>query len=136
MKCCCCNLEKPEYDFSFKNKKERKFNSRCKSCQSEYCKTHYLNNKEKHILSSCRSKKAIRSKNQKLKLEYLSGKSCAECGNTDQRVFEFHHRNPLEKENTVSVLLNFKSWDKVIKEIEKCDILCANCHRIKHYKNP
>jgi hypothetical protein len=71
---------------------------------------------------------------QKL-LEYLSARECIDCGENDPIVLEFDHRNPEEKSRTVARFLSgHNSWESVKKEIEKCEVRCANCHRRKSYK--
>jgi hypothetical protein len=60
-------------------------------------------------------------------MEYLSIHPCSICGETDPRVLEFHHTG--EKENEVSRLIGHGSLKKLIEEIEKTMVLCANCHR-------
>jgi len=56
-----------------------------------------------------------------------------QCGyNKCLEALEFHHRNPSEKEFNVSSKGHSRSWERVKKEIEKCDLLCANCHREIH----
>ena len=66
--------------------------------------------------------------------EILSKLSCKSCGENHPATLDFHHRDPKEKEATVSSLLaNLKSKDSILKEIEKCDVLCANCHRKHHH---
>ena len=55
------------------------------------------------------------------------------CGISDWRVIEFHHRDPSQKERAISDMMGW-SWEKIEKEIAKCDPLCANCHRILHYE--
>lgn len=74
----------------------------------------------------------IRDRRKKLD-EYKQTLACAGCGTTDHRVLEFHHRDPSEKELEVSLMLNW-SWKKMMAEVHKCDVLCANCHRILHYE--
>lgn len=61
------------------------------------------------------------------------GKSCAECGFADPRALDFHHRDSTLKEFDLSVAWQ-KGWSKkrIAAEIAKCDIICANCHRILH----
>ena len=51
---------------------------------------------------------------------------------------DFHHINPEDKEYSVSDLISNKMFTKAYKEIKKCIVLCANCHRIHHWneKNP
>lgn len=44
---------------------------------------------------------------------------------------EFHHINPLEKDFSISSNINM-SYEKIKKELDKCILLCANCHREIH----
>jgi hypothetical protein len=45
---------------------------------------------------------------------------------------QFHHTDD-NKEGTPSVIARHKSWDNVMEELNKCEVLCANCHQIEHY---
>ena len=66
-------------------------------------------------------------------LEYKRSLRCEHCGNNDARVLEFHHLG--DKETNVSTLVSRKAaWSKIMAEINKCSVLCANCHRIEHSK--
>jgi len=58
---------------------------------------------------------------------------CKHCGITDYRVLHFHHRDPSQKSFNIGSGTT-RSLSKVKKEIEKCDILCANCHAILHHE--
>lgn len=70
-----------------------------------------------------------REKNQQRLLEYLVGKSCKDCGIEDLRVLTFDHRNRKTKSMTVSSCIHKGlSWSLVMKEINKCDLICAACH--------
>lgn len=63
--------------------------------------------------------------------------SCQRCGEDAPACLVFHHRNPDEKEGTVSKLIsNGRSLEVIRAEIEKCDVLCANCHQQEHYEVP
>lgn len=65
-------------------------------------------------------------------VEYL-GNACADCGGTfHQSVYDFHHKDVTAKEFAPSYALLLK-WDKVKAELDKCVMLCANCHRLRHY---
>lgn len=57
---------------------------------------------------------------------------CTICGIDDFRCLQFHHPNPKKKEFEVAVLARQGSMKKLVQEIEKCIILCANCHRKLH----
>ncbi len=53
------------------------------------------------------------------------------CGESDPIVLEFDHRDRIEKSECISILILNSSWKRVELEIQKCDVLCANCHRRK-----
>lgn len=59
---------------------------------------------------------------------------CAKCGDDRPYVLDFHHRDPNEKEFTIGKIKK-KDCDVLQSEIDKCVILCANCHREFHYFN-
>lgn len=92
-------------------------------------KRYYDNNKEKVYLRKINRRK-------KLKEEAISilGGKCNVCGyNKCFNALEFHHPKS-NKEGNVSSLLKNESRQKLLKEVEKCILLCANCHREFHYK--
>jgi hypothetical protein len=60
---------------------------------------------------------------------YKGGK-CQRCGFVGPVVcYDFHHRDRATKTWSIAVIRR-RNWDSVVKELEKCDLLCANCHRI------
>ena len=63
------------------------------------------------------------------------GKSCMRCGNADFRVLDFHHLDKDEKDSGLGQAVS-KNWGKerILREIAKCQVLCANCHRIFHWE--
>lgn len=80
--------------------------------------------------ASCRTK--IRRHRVKIAAVKLLGSKCNRCG-YDKHIaaFEFHHKDPKQKDFTIGKASN-KSWAIVKKEVLKCELLCANCHRIEH----
>ena len=74
-----------------------------------------------------------RNKLKKMGVEYLGGK-CIKCGyNKCVWALEFHHKNPNEKDFTFSRYGNL-SWEKLKKELVKCDLVCSNCHKEIHFE--
>jgi len=70
-------------------------------------------------------------KNNKLKLIEYKGGGCEICGyNKCESALEFHHLNPLLKDFSISN--NSYSFDKMKLEVDKCALLCSNCHREVH----
>ena len=66
-------------------------------------------------------------------IEYCGGK-CMHCGGVfSPAVYDFHHINPKEKEVAISKIMSH-SWESIKNELDKCILLCANCHRIEHNK--
>jgi hypothetical protein len=61
------------------------------------------------------------------------GGKCSNCGYSKcEAALEFHHNNPDEKDFDWNKL-RLRSWASIIKELSKCKLLCANCHREIHY---
>lgn len=66
--------------------------------------------------------------------DFLSTKACIDCGESDPIVLEFDHKNQTDKFKNISKMLSgHYSWNSLLKEINKCEIRCANCHRRKTY---
>jgi 5-methylcytosine-specific restriction endonuclease McrA len=63
-------------------------------------------------------------------IQYLGGK-CIDCGNLDHRVFEFHHAEERRNNGATVGSLFQGSWGRLKEELDKCELLCANCHKIK-----
>jgi predicted HNH restriction endonuclease len=89
-------------------------------------------NKERAKEQSKGKTKERRKENKIRAVNYLGGE-CERCGliSPYYSVYDFHRRNPEEKEADPGTLLH-RSWETVFKEINKCMLLCANCHRIVH----
>lgn len=84
---------------------------------------------------SCRVK--VRRYRLKAALVAMLGGSCARCGfDGDMAALDFHHLR--DKEFTIAGGMTSKAWDVLKAEARKCELICANCHRIEHsdYDNP
>ena len=64
--------------------------------------------------------------------DYKSQRGCGRCGVTDPRVLDFHHKNDKNKLFAVGGFRRSVGFDRIRDEIEKCVVVCANCHRIWH----
>lgn len=61
------------------------------------------------------------------------GGACERCAYSKcVEAFDFHHRDPAQKDFAVSAEGVTRSWEKLRIEIDKCALLCANCHRELH----
>jgi len=62
-------------------------------------------------------------------IEYKKGKICAVCGENYASCLDFHHNSPKEKAGTISDLVaKGYSIETILREIQKCTVLCKNCH--------
>ena len=60
---------------------------------------------------------------------------CETCEESAPECLHFHHANPEEKELDVSTLLsNGSSKARILEELAKCHVLCANCHLKQHWR--
>lgn len=89
----------------------------------------YIQRKESIKRAVTKRRKRIRE----MAVEHKGGK-CELCGyNKCIGALDFHHIDPRIKEFSISVDGNTRAWTRVKKEIEKCILICANCHREKHW---
>ena len=127
MKCMKCNLEKTETDFVFKNKSKNIKHTVCKVCQREYKKAYYYKNKESHYKRNEKTRDELYEIVRKEK-----DKGCLICNEKFHECLEFHHLED-DKLGTIASLKRKGSVKKLLIEIAKCVLLCANCHRKVHY---
>ena len=105
----------------------------CWECAKKYRKEYYRNYfriEENRIKNLDRIKNSCSSK--KLYINELKHDSqCSVCGESHVACLVFHHRNPRDKKFIISSFNN-RTLDEIKEEIEKCDILCSNCHMKLH----
>jgi hypothetical protein len=91
---------------------------------------HYARNKAEYIARN----KVRRLRNQIFIKEYLVVHPCVDCKCSDIRCLEFDHIRG-DKEFCISLAVrDMYSLERIQKEIEKCEVRCANCHKIRHSK--
>jgi hypothetical protein len=117
----------------------------CRTCGEEHSLDMFNRNK-KHKdpnyripdCNTCRSRKRreVFRKNKALAIEYKGG-SCNDCNTVvHQAAFEFHHLDPTQKDIDPAHLIGEHIrglTDKAKVELDKCILLCANCHRVRHF---
>lgn len=112
--CSKCNRELPVTHYhknGFDSKGQQKYRGYCKDCANSLEKSRYQ--KKKAFIDSQKH-------------------CCAKCGDTRVYVLDFHHKDKDEKEFTIGKIKK-GSLSLIQNEIDKCAVLCANCHREFHY---
>lgn len=92
---------------------------------------------QKHCQYCHNATSVIRYRELKMQAINYLGNKCFDCGIQDSciDIYDFHHRNPEDKKYSIGILCKNKSilsFDDIKEEIDKCDLLCANCHRKRH----
>lgn len=97
---------------------------------SNSCKAKLTNNKHQNYKNQQK-----RGASRKIQLMQTKGMACLLCGyNKNYAALSFHHRNPKYKCFNLDLrTCSNKSWESLVKEAEKCDLLCMNCHMETHH---
>lgn len=130
--CSACLLEKAVDEF---NRKGGALQSKCKACQRVYHRIYYQRNKSRFIAKNRRNKSRQRKRLRTILLQFKQ-RPCQDCGGTFHPwVMELDHREGTIKGAAVANLVSKGCTDaRLLEEIEKCDVVCANCHRMRTYR--
>lgn len=115
--------------------KRKRKNVRCKQCGNTDINKMMLNGLHSHrsLCKACHNQNTIKrgQANKRSYIEYLGGQ-CSRCGyNKCVSALELHHKNPAEKDPTFKSI-RYWGLKKAKIELDKCILLCANCHREEH----
>lgn len=100
------------------------FNERAAINQATWRQAHPEENRCRYMADHAKKKKI---------LDDARAKGCSQCSEKDLACLDFHHRDPSEKEGNIAEFRRY-AVAKLLAEIAKCDVLCANCHR-KHHRD-
>lgn len=132
--CGKCQKTKEVDEFSKNPTKKDGLNNSCKECQAAYQKVWYAKNRARHMRMAKARTDRVSEENRQMVYEYLKTHPCVDCGEGDPVVLDFDHVRG-EKEGTISYWVSSGfPQKKILLEMEKCDIRCANCHRRKTAK--
>ena len=106
---------------------------KCPEKRRQYKQEHHQRTKKKKR----KQQNQLKDKRQHLVLEEMQrrGGKCAKCGFSDIRALDWHHLDPNDKVNSISEMVRDRvSMDKLQAELDKCELICANCHRIEEQR--
>lgn len=135
-KCSVCFQNKSNNNYFYRDKMRGKLHSQCKECyiakRQHTWQEYYYKHGSKYRENALKRNKLVKEKLHSKMLEYLADKKCEKCGNNDMRVLDFDHIIPSTKSFNIARAMNDRvSWKNILTEVNKCQILCANCHKIK-----
>jgi hypothetical protein len=100
----------------------------CKECKSTVAAEHYQANKARRYAHNKRRQAEFRSWYTSLK----AGRPCADCGQVfHPAAMHWDHLPEYEKEAALGELVRHGSRQRIVEEIEKCELVCANCHAVR-----
>jgi len=130
-RCGECKAILPLRQFHFKNRARGRRQAKCKDCQKIYSRNHYAKNAAQYSNYRRANTARYRARNKRIVCWFLSRHACADCGEADPRVLEFDHVRGVKHGNLSEMAAAGFSEARIMAEIEKCEVRCANCHRRK-----
>jgi hypothetical protein len=127
--CSMCGIEKDIEEFPLRNLFTKRRQSYCIDCKSKMHASWYDRNKEYQKANAAKHRIESRQNAKEYVWNYLLTHPCISCGQSNPVVLEFHHRGGKDKAVTEMVASGYPI-SRIQAEIDKCDVLCANCHRI------
>ncbi len=129
--CCDCGLSKPVNLF---NVKRSAFQPYCRSCQSDRHKIWYRENQKSHS-KKCTESAKIRKANFRRVVDAKKAVACADCHKEYPVIcMDFDHVSGVKIANVSFLASGRNSESKLMAELEKCEVVCSNCHRIRTAK--
>lgn len=134
-KCTKCLKELPLNNFNKLTRNKDGFNCVCKECIAIFAKRHYYKHQKTNIKRAIKYSKTRATKYLK-KINEIKSKGCYFCPEKDLRCLDFHHTNPQNKSFSISKIIGKdyvkKGLKTILDEIDKCIVVCSNCHRKIH----
>ena len=127
-KCYSCGELKPADQLAWRRKQQGQRDSFCRPCRSAYHRKHYAENRRRYVAQAGERKRRLALERTKYLLEYFRAHPCTDCGEGDPVVLEFDHIGE-DKLFDIAQSLPYRSWQSILNEMQKCEVVCANCHR-------
>jgi hypothetical protein len=132
--CGTCKTELPTTDFAGNRTRKDGLQSHCRTCKKTIQNRWYANNKDVHGTNVRRRTKEYREIAKRYVVDILENSSCTDCGDTRIEVFEFDHVRGAKRANVSKMVSHGYCVDTIQTEIDKCEIVCANCHRLRTFR--
>ena len=128
--CAKCLRTKPLTDFYVKSKVKGTYGSYCKPCSAERHREYYLENKTYYFSKNKRKRQRAATL-----IDGLKNRPCADCKRKyPPYVLDFDHLPGREKTANLAQLRSHAGVARINKEAAACEVVCANCHRIRTHK--
>lgn len=132
--CSLCKIVKSNDQFNFCARTKNNLQSRCRDCEKKRNKKNYDSNPQYFNKHSEISRKKRRQINREFIVNYLLQHSCIDCGEADPICLDFDHVRGKKYKGICQMVQSGNPMNALEKEITKCEVRCANCHRKKTHK--
>lgn len=126
-RCGRCGQFKPIDNFAWRRRSKEQLDNYCRPCRAAYKQEHYAANRQRYIDLASRRKRVLAVQRAEYLIEFFRSHHCVDCGEQDPLVLEFDHRG--DKVFDIATGLRDRSWQALLAEMAKCDVICSNCHR-------
>ena len=120
---------KPTSDFAWRRRAREQRDNMCRACRAAYKRAHYERNRQRYVDQARSRKQTLALERTAYLLALFEEHPCVDCGEHDPIVLEFDHLVAADKVFDIGHSLPYRSWASILREIEKCEVVCANCHR-------
>ncbi len=127
-RCSRCKEEKDEGEFQRNRSSRDGLQDQCKACRRETDRRTYAKQSEEQKARYREANLRTIERNRRLLYEYLLGHPCVDCDESDPVVLELDHIAE-KKGNIANLIRSGRGWQSIYREIQKCEVRCANCHR-------
>lgn len=131
--CNRCHIVKDDSEFSFRNRAKGTLQPYCKECKKEIDRELYSTNHSDRQSKIRNRQNKVQTELKNYLTELKKNSKCAICNENRWWVLDFHHTRD-KKFNVSSLARRGCSLETFKEEINKCIIICANCHRDIHFK--
>ena len=126
--CTKCGAARPLDQFPPVRRGEPRLQSWCRACFAVANARNYRRDAQRHRARTRLNSQRRRADSRERSIAYLSSHPCVDCGEQDVVVLDFDHVS--SKQSDVSTLIAMgASWERILAEIARCQVRCANCHR-------
>jgi hypothetical protein len=133
-RCCTCRVTKAASEFYFSNRSLGERQKYCKECKSAYNRAWYSKNRAKQIADVQRTNRRRRAEGRALLIE-LKSQPCTDCGGTfPPKAMDFDHVSGTKEAAISALVAQGAVMKRLLAEIAKCELVCANCHRIRTWR--
>ncbi len=129
--CSRCKRLLPRNAFARHTQRRDGLQGHCQKCHRLYDKEHYRRHRDRRRTAIIAWNRTRREEHYRLTFDFLSKHPCVDCGESNPIVLEFDHVRGVKAYAIGALVRVGCSYNTLLSEMKKCEVRCANCHRIR-----